>query len=54
MLISLFFVISLLTFDINDNSFLTNSSGQTNNIFDLLAPTFQVLYYIPLGYSVME
>jgi len=33
MLISLFFFISLLTFDINDNSFLTTSSGQTNNIF---------------------
>ena len=33
MLLSLFFIFSLLTFDINDNSFLTSSSGQTNNIF---------------------
>jgi len=33
MLVSLFLVFSLLTFDINDNSFLTSSSGQTNNIF---------------------
>ena len=33
MLSSLFLFLSLITFDINDNSFLTSSSGQTNNIF---------------------
>lgn len=33
MLTSIFVFLSLLTFDINDNSFLTSSSGQTNNIF---------------------
>ena len=33
MLASICLFLSLLTFDINDNSFLTSSSGQTNNIF---------------------
>ncbi len=32
-LASIFLFLSLLTFDINDNSFLTSSSGQINNIF---------------------
>jgi len=33
MLASMFLLFSLLTFDIDDNSFLTSSSGQTDNIF---------------------
>ena len=32
-LASMFLLFSLLTFDIDDNSFLTSSSGQTDNIF---------------------
>ena len=33
LLVSIFSVITLITFDINDNSFLTTSSFESNNYF---------------------
>ena len=43
---SIFLFLSLLTFDINDNSFLTSSNGQTNNIFGSFGAHFSsfILY----------
>ena len=56
MLVSIFVFLSLLTFDINDNSFLTSSSGQTNNIFGFFGAYFSsfVLYTFGiLGYGLV-
>ena len=47
--VAIFVFLSLLTFDINDNSFLTSSSEQTKNLLVSLALTCQVLFYILLG-----
>ena len=46
MLASICLFLSLLTFDINDNSFLTSSSAQTNNIFGSFGAHFSsfILY----------
>ena len=55
-LFSLFLFLSLLSFDINDNSFLTNSSGQTNNILGSLGSYFSsfILYTFGLfGYGLV-
>ena len=55
-LISLFLFLSLLSFDINDNSFLTSSSGQTNNILGSLGSYFSsfILYTFGLfGYGLV-
>ena len=56
MLVSIFVFLSLLTFDINDNSFLTSSSGQTNNIFGFFGAYFSsfILYTFGLlGYGLV-
>ena len=56
MLASIFVLLSLLTFDINDNSFLTSSSGQTNNIFGYFGAYFSsfILYTFGLlGYGLV-
>ena len=55
-LVSIFAFLSLLTFDINDNSFLTSSSGQTNNIFGFFGAYFSsfILYTFGLfGYGLV-
>ena len=55
-LVALFLFLSLLTFDINDNSFLTSSSGQTNNILGSLGSYFSsfILYTFGLfGYGLV-
>ena len=53
-LVSIFLFLALFSFDINDNSFLTNSSEQTNNILGSLGSYLQVLFYTLLDFSVMD
>ena len=56
MLTSIFVLLSLLTFNINDNSFLTSSSGQTNNIFGFFGAhlsSFILYTFGLLGYGIV-
>ena len=53
---SIFLFFSLLTFVINDNSFLTSSNGQTNNIFGSLGAyisSFVLYAFGLLGYGLV-
>ena len=53
---SIFLFFSLLTFDINDNSFLTSSNGQTNNTFGSLGAyisSFVLYAFGLLGYGLV-
>jgi S-DNA-T family DNA segregation ATPase FtsK/SpoIIIE len=49
MLIAVFLILALFTFDINDNSFLTSSSGQTNNIFGNFGSYISSFIYYAFG-----
>ena len=54
--VSLFLFLSLLSFDINDNSFLTTSSSQTNNIlgsFGSYISSFILYSFGLLGYGLV-
>ena len=56
MFATIFLFLSLITFDINDNSFLTSSNGQTNNIFGSFGAHFSsfILYTFGLlGYGLV-
>ena len=49
MLAALFLILALFTFDINDNSFLTSSSEQTNNIFGHFGSYISSFIYYTFG-----
>ena len=56
LLVSIFSVIALFTFDINDNSFLTSTSYESNNFFGDIGSYFaSFLFYTfgILGYLVV-